>query len=181
LNDGALFGMGKGLVPLFVLASLLAVGFILYLFACSHYRQRFLHVALGCILAGALGNLFDRTFMRADRIVVRADGDSPDRHFLARIVEDRGGEELRVGSWPDGGRPRSYRREELVEPPRSIGVVRDFIKISPIAGREIWPWIFNVADALLVVGVAMLLLGLAFERRAAGAAVARDSASVAAT
>jgi lipoprotein signal peptidase len=158
--------MGKGLVSVFILASLLAVGFILYLFACSRRGQHFLHIALSCILAGALGNLYDRSFMQADRVVLRSSGGESEHSVLGRLVGDREGETIRVGAWPDGLRPRTYRREELVEPIRQVGVVRDFIKISPISGREIWPWVFNVADALLVVGVGMLLIGLAFERRA---------------
>ena len=167
LNEGALFGLGKGLVPLFIAASILAVAFILYFFACSRREQRLLHVALALILAGALGNMFDRTFMRADRVVVR-DGESGQvERVLGRIVGDRAGDPIRVGSWPDGSAPRAFDRERLVEPLRSIGIVRDFIKIRPIAGRDVWPWVFNVADSLLVVGVAMLFIGFAIERRTA--------------
>ena len=166
-------------MPIFILASVLAVGFILYLFACSHRRQIVLHVALGLILAGAVGNLYDRTFMQADRLVVKAAGDRPEQHILGRLVGDWTGEELKMGVWPDGARPRTYRRADLAEEPRTVGVVRDFIKISPIRGREIWPWVFNVADALLVVGVGMLLIGLAFERRTSASAIEPSSAGAA--
>jgi len=52
------------------------------------------------------------------------------------------------------------------------GGVRDFIKFLPrlptwiplVGGFDAWPWIFNVADALLVCGVAILLLNLWFTR-----------------
>ena len=170
LNEGALFGLGKGLVPLFIAASVLAVGFILYFFASSRRDQRWLHVALAFILAGALGNMFDRTFMRADRVVV-LDGESGQvERVLGLIVGDRAGDPVRIESWPDGGAPRTFDRERLAEPPRSLGIVRDFIKIQPVAGYEVWPWVFNVADALLVVGVGMLFIGFAIERRTAAKA-----------
>lgn len=42
-----------------------------------------------------------------------------------------------------------------------LGYVRDMIHIFPgrqIAGRFVFPWIFNIADALLCVGVALILL-----------------------
>jgi lipoprotein signal peptidase len=49
-----------------------------------------------------------------------------------------------------------------------VGFVRDFIKIPThwLGGRELWPWVFNVADMLLVGGVAILSLHLLSERRA---------------
>ncbi len=56
-NKGALFGMGQQLTWLFVTASLAALLFVLYVFAKSTTGQRSFHVALGMILAGALGNL----------------------------------------------------------------------------------------------------------------------------
>lgn len=164
LNDGALFGMGKGLVPLFIVASILAVVFILYFFACSHRKQRVLHIALGFVLAGALGNMFDRTFMRADRLIF-TDETGRAESVLGAIVGDPHADPIQVGAWPDGSCPQTYDRRDLAEPPRSLGVVRDFIKFQPVAGRDIWPWIFNIADALLVVGVGLLFIGFAFERR----------------
>lgn len=166
LNDGALFGMGKGLVPLFIIASILAVVFILYFFAGSNRKQRLLHVALACILAGALGNLFDRTFTLADRLVFANENGSTER-VLGIIVGGRDAEEIRIGSWPEGSDPRTIPREQLIEPARSLGVVRDFIKIRAVAGRDVWPWVFNVADVLLVVGVALLFVGITLERRTA--------------
>jgi lipoprotein signal peptidase len=45
-------------------------------------------------------------------------------------------------------------------------VVRDFIKFKPrIAGRDVWPWVFNVADVALSVGVGILLIHFWMERR----------------
>ncbi|MCK4660564.1 MAG: signal peptidase II [Phycisphaerae bacterium] len=165
LNDGALFGMGQGLVSIFIIASVLAVAFILYFFGCSHRRQRLLHVALAFILAGALGNMFDRTFMSADRLVLTSSYGKGER-VLGRFVGDQNGDVIHLGSWPEGSHPQQFDRKCLAEPPRSIGVVRDFIKIElQIAGRDVWPWVFNIADTLLVVGVGMLLITFAFDRR----------------
>jgi signal peptidase II len=85
----------------------------LYVFAKSNTGQRSFHAALGMILAGALGNLYDRIF--------------------------NGGE------------------------------VRDFIKIElHIRDFELWPWIFNVADMLLVCGVSILMLNIWLSRKHPG-------------
>ena len=165
LNDGALFGMGRGWVPLFIVASVAAVAFILYFFAGSRPNQRGLHVALACVLAGALGNMCDRTLVRADRVCVQTANGETER-VLGLIVSDPAADVLQIGSWPDGSRPQKFQRERLIGPPDSIGVVRDFIKIQPIAGYDVWRWVFNVADVLLVVGVGMLFIGFARERRA---------------
>lgn len=103
LNPGALWGMGQGMSPIFVVASLVALVVVLGVFAKSNRRDRWFHCGLGMIIAGALGNLHDRLF--------------------------------------NGGR------------------VRDFIKIElRIGDMEVWPWIFNVADMFLVVGVAILMI-----------------------
>ena len=109
-NTGALFGIGKGFKIVFVLASIAAFGFVLYLFSQYARSRRSLHCALGMIMAGALGNVYDRL------------------HY---------------------------------------GKVRDFIKIDAAVGSfELWPWVFNVADVLLVVGVGLLLINFWFDRRA---------------
>jgi signal peptidase II len=111
LNEGALFGLGRGWRWLFVGASVLAFGFVLYLFSQSSRRRWSLHLALGMILAGAMGNLYDRAL---------------------------------------------------------YGQVRDFIKFDfKVAGYDVWPWVFNFADVLLVVGVGILLLNLWLDKRAA--------------
>lgn len=61
LNQGALFGMGQGKVWLFALLSFVAIGGIIYwLFAAKAARDAFLTVALGIIMGGILGNLYDR-------------------------------------------------------------------------------------------------------------------------
>jgi signal peptidase II len=86
-------------------------GFSFYIFAASRPRQRWLHLACGLILAGALGNLYDRLF---------------------------------------------------------FGFVRDIIQITAhgqIGGWTLqWPYVFNVADVYLVVGVIVVAVIFMFSR-----------------
>jgi signal peptidase II len=61
LNEGALFGMGQGMVWFFALLSIAAAFAIAwYLFVVGAARQWILTVALSGIMAGILGNLYDR-------------------------------------------------------------------------------------------------------------------------
>jgi signal peptidase II len=61
LNEGALFGMGQGMVWFFSLLSVAAAAAIAwYLFAAGAARQWILTIALSGIMAGILGNLYDR-------------------------------------------------------------------------------------------------------------------------
>ena len=173
LNDGAVFGLFSGYTAVFILASMLALGLMFYLFAHSHRRQRVLHVALGLILAGAIGNLYDRAFIKADVVRSKDASASPVVH-IGRIVSDPEAPIIRIGDYPDGDHAQTYRRDEVTV--RQQGVVRDFLKFVPsfpawvpkLAGREMWPWVFNVADASLVCGVIMLLLYTCFDRRPHG-------------
>ncbi len=187
LNPGALFGLGKGLTPVFIAASLLALGFVLFLFWHSGRNRRSLHIALGLVLAGALGNLYDRAYMIAD--VVKFTSNGKRVTIVGRIVDpreamaDRGGRPgiadssaIWLGSWPGGEHARKIAPEYNPEV-RQQGVVRDFIKMEPHfqLGRyhiELWPWVFNVADALLVGGVGLLMLNFWWERREEKAAQA---------
>ena len=61
LNQGALFGIGQGQVILFVSMSVVAtVGILYFLFVHEAARDGLLTVSMGCVLAGILGNLYDR-------------------------------------------------------------------------------------------------------------------------
>lgn len=99
INYGAVFGLGQGKVWLFLIVSVLATVFLGYLFAISQRRQWFYQLVLGLLLAGVLGNMYDR------------------------IVH---------------------------------GYVRDMIYALP--RWDIFPWIFNVADSLLCIGVVLMLV-----------------------
>ncbi|MEX0643394.1 MAG: signal peptidase II, partial [Pirellulales bacterium] len=60
-NWGALFGIGQGMVWLFATLSIAAaVAIPLWLFWFGAARDAWLTVALGCVMAGVLGNLYDR-------------------------------------------------------------------------------------------------------------------------
>ncbi len=98
-NTGAVFGLGKGAQWVFIIVSVLAVFVIGRVFCQSRAGAWPLHLSLGLILAGALGNLYDRVLFSA---------------------------------------------------------VRDMFWLFPSTG--LWPWIFNAADAALMVGVAVLLV-----------------------
>jgi lipoprotein signal peptidase len=182
LNPGALFGLGPGMVGLFVVASVAAVAFVGFLFAGSTRRQRVIHLALGLILAGALGNLYDRTFTQYDLVRLRSTDDSPAIALLGHARENAEDSSVTVWAWDSTEAPRTFPLEKLAAPIRRVGVVRDFLKITPtVAGWEIWPWIFNVADALLVAGVALLLIGYWAENRRLQRAVEKNGADAVGT
>ena len=111
-NTGAVFGMGKGAQWLFTAVSIVAIAVIGHVFWRSRRGTYVLHVCLGMILAGALGNLYDRLTINAVRDFI----------YLFPGVN------LPFGlHWPNGE-------------------------------QRLYPWIFNVADMALVVGVALMLL-----------------------
>ncbi len=178
LNSGALFGAFPGWVGVFIIASLLALAFVVYVFACSHRGQRFLHVGLACILAGALGNLHDRAFVEADVLELLPSSGYERTQYIGVVVSPPGADPVVVAPFPDEDPDfhREFARKEVARIAHH-GVVRDFIKFRPIAGFDYWPWVFNVADALLVVGLVILLITLWQERRQARAA--RGAATVA--
>ena len=61
LNEGALFGVGEGLWPLFAALSMgAAVAIFVWLFAAGAARDWLLTIALACVTAGIFGNLYDR-------------------------------------------------------------------------------------------------------------------------
>lgn len=98
-NHGAVFGLGQGQRWLFIAVSVGAIAFLGYLFAVSG-RQRIYQIILGMLLAGVLGNMYDRI---------------------------------------------------------ALGYVRDMIHALP-RWPKLFPWIFNVADSLLCVGVFLMIV-----------------------
>ena len=61
LNEGALFGIGQGGVGLFSLFSIVAsIAIPVWLFKFGAAQDRRLTIALGCVMGGILGNLYDR-------------------------------------------------------------------------------------------------------------------------
>jgi len=162
LNDGAVFGSFTGQVRLFMIASLVAVAFVVFMFSKTPPNHAVTHVALGLILAGALGNFYDRMMVRADIVHYTA----PSGEIVTRIgkVVERTEDVIRIGDWPDGSHVQVLDADKVQV--RSQGVVRDFIKFTPhfpqwvprLGGKDVWPWVFNVADAALVCGVIVLLL-----------------------
>jgi signal peptidase II len=98
-NYGAVFGIAQHQRWVFLLVSAAALVFLTYLFAASG-RRAFYQVILGMLLAGVLGNMYDRVM---------------------------------------------------------YGYVRDMIHALPM-WPHFFPWIFNVADSLLCVGVGLMLV-----------------------
>lgn len=116
-NEGAVFGVGQGNRWLFVGVSALAIGFLLYLFATSAPGQRLYQVIVGMLLAGVLGNLYDRLVFGYVRDMIYM---------------------LPGHNWP--------------------GWVARMVPSQEWAKGPIFPWIFNVADALLCTGVGLMLV-----------------------
>jgi len=112
LNRGAVFGMGAGRRWFFVTFTLVALGAGLWVFARrTRPSDRLAHLALGLLLAGGLGNLYDRLVYACVR------------DFLHPLP----------------------------------GVVLPFGWTLPGGRTEVWPYVSNVADLLLLIGIAMLM------------------------
>lgn len=187
MNDGALFGIGRGRTTLFLIASLIALVLVLWMFVHSSPRSRLLHVALGGILAGALGNMYDRVFVQ---LVAVGGPTAMTRYYVKQERADSRGAVLREYAPRPGNQPREIPLAALANPAQPVGYVRDFIKIpttlpewrwlpAKIRGKETWPWVFNVADMLLVGGVGILALRLWRDRGSPARRGSKlDSASV---
>jgi lipoprotein signal peptidase len=167
-NKGALFGIGQGQTQLFLAASVLALGLVLWMFARSDARRWVMHIALGAILAGALGNMYDRIFVQLYEH--RVPGGAV---YFEQVGRD--GDIVLLREYPPGN-PGSIEipvpLTHLDEYGPRVGCVRDFLKIptklprwisEPLgrpADQDLWPWVFNIADMLLVGGVAVLAIFL---------------------
>lgn len=111
LNPGAVFGLGAGKRWVFVVFTFAAIAFCLYLFnKWTTTRMKFAPFAIGLVLAGGLGNLYDRLLYACVRDFI---------HPLP-------GRKLPWGiTWPSGS-------------------------------EEVWPYVSNVADLLLIIGIVIL-------------------------
>ena len=116
LNPGAVFGMGAGKRIVFITFTLAALSFGLWMFgAWTTRRDWSAHVAIALLMAGGLGNLYDRL-----------------RYACVR---------------------------DFIHP--LPGIKLPFGLRNPLDGsREIWPYVSNVADLLLLIGIGMLMVFL---------------------
>jgi signal peptidase II len=115
-NYGAVFGLGQGQRLVFLAFSLGAILFLVYLFRASG-RQRFYQLVLGMLLAGVVGNMYDR--MRFGYV----------RDMIYALPSQRW-----FGTW----------QVPLID--------------YPGPERFVFPWIFNIADGLLCVGVGLMVI-----------------------
>jgi signal peptidase II len=114
-NRGAVFGVGQGKQLLFITVSIGAIAFLSHLFAHSGTR-RFYQFLLGMLMAGVIGNMYDRIVYGYVRDMI---------HALPGI------------HWPD------FIARQLP---------------GHLASAGVFPWIFNLADSLLCVGVFLILV-----------------------
>lgn len=115
LNPGAVFGIGAGKRTFFIVATTLAIAFAMFMFMrWTGPRDRFAHAAIGLVIAGGLGNLYDRVRFACVR------------DFLHPLP----------------------------------GVEYPFGISTPWSGTEVWPYVSNLADLWLIIGVFVLVLFL---------------------
>lgn len=128
LNRGAVFGIGAGKRWFFVGFTVLALGFGLWMFgAWTRPRDHAAHAAIGLLLAGGLGNLYDRLAYACVRDFI---------HPLP-------------------------------------GVMMPFGSSLPGGAREVWPYVSNVADLFLLIGIGILIVHVWRTGRRAGSAEPR--------
>ncbi len=114
LNAGAVFGSGQGKRWFFIGFTMVALAFAVLLFAkwCRE-KEYATQIAIGLVIAGGLGNLYDRVVYACVRDFL---------HPLPGV------------NWPFGW--------EL------------------LGRRDVWPYVSNVADAFLLIGIAVLMIKL---------------------
>lgn len=108
-NEGAAMGLGQGRRLPFMVVSLVASGVLLYFFATSG-RRKWHQVLLGLLLAGVIGNFYDRLVHEYVRDMI----------YAFPGVE-----------WSD--------------------------LIGSLPSKEVFPWVFNLADVYLCVGVTIVI------------------------
>mgnify|MGYP003629716115 CR=1 FL=1 len=113
LNPGAVFGIGAGQRWFFVIFTVIAIIISLVLFVrWTTAKDWMAHAGFGLIIAGGIGNLYDRLLFACVR----------------DFIHPFPGMNLPFGMrWP-GGNP------------------------------QLWPYVSNVADAFLIVGIGMLMI-----------------------
>lgn len=132
LNPGAVFGVGPGKRWFFIVFTGIALTFGMWMFArWTRSRDTIAHAAIGLLMGGGLGNLYDRLAMGCVRDFL---------HPLPGL------------KFPGGWKPMG-------------------------GDGQVWPYVSNVADLLLLIGIGMLLLFL--WRRDAQARHAAESAKAA--
>ncbi len=112
LNPGAVFGIGAGQRWFFVVFTVIAVVIALVLFVrWTRSKDWVAHAGFGLIIAGGIGNLYDRLVFACVR----------------DFIHPFPGVPLPFGlKWPGGN-------------------------------GELWPYVSNVADAFLILGIVMLM------------------------
>ncbi len=116
LNPGAVFGIGAGKRWFFVGFTGAAMGLAVWMFgAWTRPKDRWAHAGIGLLVAGGVGNLYDRLIYGCVRDFI---------HPLP-------------------------------------GVLLPFGWTMPLnGGREIWPYVSNIADLWLLIGIGMLMVYL---------------------
>jgi len=71
VNHGAVFGSFQGAVDWFIPLSIIAMIIILGVFLTSRANHALVHVTLGMIIAGAIGNFYDRIVFHGVRDMLR--------------------------------------------------------------------------------------------------------------
>lgn len=114
-NHGAVFGIGAGKRWAFILFTFGALAFALWMFGWwTGPRDRWAHAAIGLLIAGGLGNLYDRLVYACVRDFI---------HPLP-------------------------------------GVKLPFGWTLPSGERDLWPYVSNLADLWLIVGIGVLMVSL---------------------
>jgi len=113
LNPGAVFGMGAGQRMFFITFTIIALAVGLAIFSFwTRAKEWGSHIAVGLLISGGLGNLYDRVIYACVR------------DFLHPLP----GVRLPFGlSWPWGG-------------------------------NEVWPYVSNIADLYLLIGIGILMI-----------------------
>ncbi len=111
-NRGAVFGLGAGRTVFFIIFTVAALAMGIWLFGTwTQPREHSAHAAIALLLAGGIGNLYDRSMFACVRDFI---------HPLPR---------MRL--------PFNWN--------------------YPWGGDEIWPYVSNVADLFLIIGIAVLV------------------------